>query len=193
MSFFGKRIVPAIALLMVPIVYAQQNIESELKKLGDFFKIYLITEDKRGSEDSVLVRKNRDGSYGAEISYWRSLASRDSTQEVCAAYGWLLLGRGVYGKGAKEAFEAYPQLSQINLRLYDMEFGTRVGKKKAEILPTQKIIPYLRIGVNRGSFLKKEVRQNSVKSAIEKGKCTQVGKDYFDLVWMDEGYVRQAK
>lgn len=183
----------SVFLLSYGAATAQQNVEAEIKRLGDFFKIYLINEDRRGPEDYVLSKKNRDGSYSAEISYWRNLASRDPAEEICAAYRWLLFGRGEYGKGARAAFEKYPYLFQINIKLYDMEFGTMVGKKKAEILPTQKVVPYLRIGVTRNSFLKKEVPENSVKKNLEKGKCAQVGKEYFDLVWMDEGYIRQAK
>ena len=180
------------ATLSIGSALGQAGVESELRKLGDFFQIYMVREDRRGPEDAVDVRRNRDGTYVAEISYWRSLSSRDPGEEICQAYGWLLFGRGSYGKGAKDAFEKYPTLSQINLRLYDMEFGTRVGRRRAEILPTQKMIPYLRIGVGRANLAKK-MSEGSVKRAIEKGKCAGVGKDYFNLVWLDEGYIRQAK
>lgn len=181
--------------VLVLLFFALQGIsqEAELKKLGDFYQIYLVKEDRRGPEDEVKLQKSRDGSIVAEISYWRSLSSRDPGEEICSAYHWLLFGRGAYGKGSKEAFEKFPQLAQVNLRLYDIDFGTKVGRKKAEILPTQKIVPYLRIGVSRNSFMKKKLNEGSAKKNIERGKCAQIGRDYFDLVWLDEGYIRQAK
>lgn len=190
-----KRLLVLGYIVFCTVGFAETgSLDFELKKLGEFYQVYITKEDRRGPEDEVKLQRARDGTYTAEISYWRSLASRDAGEEICAAYRWLLFGRGTYGKGAKAAFEKYPQLFQVNLRFYDVEFGKKVGRKKAEILPTQKIIPYLRVGVSRNSFLRKKINEISTKKALEKGaKCAQIGKEYLDLVWLDETYLRQSK
>ncbi len=160
--------------------------------LGDFFQIYLLKPEKRSPQDIVSVKELQGGGYVAEISYWRSLKSREPAEEICNAYRWLLFGRGVYGKGASAAFEKYPSLRQIFLRFVDVETGTKVGKKRAEILPTQKVIPYLRVGVVRSSLAAKNPNWTQLKADFDKGKCTDAGKAVLDVVWTDPTYLRST-
>jgi hypothetical protein len=126
------------------------------------------------------------------MSYWRSLKSRDPVEETCNAYRWLLFGRGVYGKGAAAAFEKYPSLQQIFLKFVDIETGTKLGKKRAEIVPTQKVVPYLRIGVYRSSLAAKKPDWSAVRADLDKGKCVEVARNYLDVTWTDPTYVKQA-
>lgn len=161
--------------------------------LADFLKIYLLKPEKRSSQDTVTVKELPGVGYAAEISYWRSLKSRESAEEICNAYRWILFGRGIYGKGAAAAFEQYPSLQQVYLRFVDIESGTKVGKKRAEIVPTQKVIPYLRVGVLRSSLAAKKPDWAAVKTDLDKGKCTEVGNAYLDVTWLDPNYLKQSQ
>ncbi len=191
-----------ILSLVLPLVgpvlaFAEKDEVSAIQgSLGDFFGIYMLRKDKRSKEDTVVVKKASKGGYIAEISYWRSLKSRDPVEEICNAYKWMLFGRGTYGKGAAEAFNQFSTLAQINLRFFDVEFTTKVGKKSAvlaHIEPTQRVIPFLRIGLTRQSLAKKNPDWASVKTQLDKGQCAQVGKNYLDLSWFDRTYLREGQ
>lgn len=162
------------------------------KGLADHFRIYLLKPEMRSPQDVVRLTNLPGGGVSAEISYWRSLKSRDPGAEICNAYRWLLLGRGVYGKGAVAAFERFPTLAQVHLTFVDVESGTKLGEKKAEILPTQKVVPYLRVGVHRASLAAKKVDPGSVRSDLDKGRCADVAKKYLDLNWIDRAYAKTA-
>ncbi|MCB0308115.1 MAG: hypothetical protein KDD48_01995 [Bdellovibrionales bacterium] len=166
--------------------------ERDIKNLGEFFQVFLIKNERRNPDDDVKFKRNSDGTYIAEISYWNNIQSRGASDEICEAFRWMLFGRGTYGKGAKEAFDRIPQLAQINLLFYDMDFGTRVGSKRTEILPTQKANPYVRVGLIRSSFQRKKINESSVKKQLDRGKCQEVGREYFDLVWINENHVRRG-
>jgi hypothetical protein len=160
--------------------------------LSDFFRIYLLKPEMRSPQDVVTVKELPGGGLSGEISYWRSLKARDPAEEICNAYRWLLLGRGVYGKGAAAAFEKFPSLEQVYLKFVDVESGTKLGKKRAEIVPTQKVVPYLRIGVYRSSLAGRKTDWGSVRSDLDKGKCADVAKKYLDLNWIEAAYVKPA-
>jgi hypothetical protein len=183
-----------IAVLLAPLL-ARAAIEAGTlaNELETFFGIFLLQKDRRSAQDRVLVNGSGEKGFTAEISYWRSLQSRDSTEEVCNAYKWLLFGRGSYGKGASEAFAQYPALTQVELRFFDVESGTKLGKKKGEILPTSRVIPYLKIGVERKSLLAKKADWKQVKEKTTKGNCADLGTRYLDSRWFDEAYLKQAR
>lgn len=160
--------------------------------LGDFFQIYLIKKERRSPKDRVIVRRAKGGGYVAEIAYWRNIKSRNTVQVLCDAYDWLLFGRGVYGKGVAEAFSVYPSLKQVNLQFYDIEFTTKVGKKRGVILPSQRVIPYLRIGIKKRSLKRKKLNWNAIKAKLKKRQCAEVGNQYFDLKWFDKKYLKKS-
>jgi hypothetical protein len=188
-----------IAILVVALVGASGLYGAEkgdpaglVNGLGNLFRIYILKPEMRSPQDVVTVKELPGGGVVGEISYWRSLKSRDPAEEVCNAYRWILLGRGVYGKGASAAFEQYPSLEQVFLKFVDVESGTKLGKKRAEIVPTQKVVPYLRVGVFRSSLAGKKPDWNAVRADLDKGKCTEVGKKYLDLTWVEAAYVKPA-
>jgi hypothetical protein len=181
-------------LLSIPTVRAEKGEAQGIQNnLADHFKIYLLRPDRRSAQDVVTVKELPGGGYSAEISYWRSLKSREPNEEACNAYRWLLLGRGSYGKGVAAAFEQFPALKQIFLRFVDVEIGTKVGTKRAEIVPTQKVVPYLRIGVSRATLASRKADWGAVKSDLDKGRCAEVAKRYFDTVWSDPAYLRPVQ
>ncbi len=161
--------------------------------IEDHFRIYMLNEDRRSSQDKIVVTGDARQGQTAVISYWRSLQQRDPADEICNAYRWLLLGRGTYGKGASAAFERYPALSRIYLRFVEIESGTKIGKKRAEILPSQRVIPYLKVGVDRRTLLKKNVDLTRVKDEIGKGKCADVGNALIDDKWFDKDFLAKGK
>lgn len=173
------------------VAFGKKNTRKTIQNtLGDFFRIYLMKPEKRTPQDVVKVTPLKSGGYSAEMSYWRSLKTRESKEEVCNAYRWLLLGRGIYGKGALEAFKKHPSLKRIYLKFVDIDYGTKKGKKRAEILPTQRVYSYLRVGVYRSSLMKKNVNWELVKKELDRGKCSKVGKKYLDVRWSNKQYVK---
>jgi hypothetical protein len=160
------------------------------EEIGRLFRIHLLRPEMRSPEDVVTLRELPGGGHVAEISYWRSLKSRDPAEEFCNAVRWVLFGRGVYGKGAETAFEKFPSLQQVSVRLIDLETGTKIGKKRAEIVPTQKTVPYLRVGVFRASLASKRPDWSTVKARLDQGKCADVARTYLDLQWSDPAYFK---
>lgn len=184
-----------VSLLSVPSLPAATKDDSTAieNTLGQFFQIYMLKEERQSKLDRVTVKADSSGGLSAEISYWRSLKARDPVEEICNAYTWLLFGRGTYGKGASEAFKTYPSLREVKLMFFDVEFTTKLGTKRAEILPSQRVIPYLRVSVREDSLARKKPDWAKVLTELEKGKCADVGKKYLDSTWFDEGYLRQAR
>jgi hypothetical protein len=180
------RVWSAPLLLLFGLVSAHAEISAA--SLEDYFGIYVLNKERRSAQDKIVVK----GGSVAEISYWRSLQSRDPSEEICNAYKWLLFGRGKYSHGAADAFNQYPALSQIQLVFFDVENGTKLGKKRAEILPTSRIIPYLKIGVERRSLLSKNL-EGRTDTQLTKEKCADLGARYLDSRWFDEGYLKQGK
>ncbi len=160
--------------------------------LGEFFGLYTLKAGKRSRNERVVVKKTKRG-YEATLSYWRSLKGRKLRQNQCEAYHWLLFGRGSYGKGAKAAFAKYPRLNAIYLRFFDEETGTRLGKKKGVILPTQRLVVYLRVGVKRNSLLRKSVSKKTALNKLEAGRCPEVAKSYIDVEWVNRKYLAKQK
>ena len=161
--------------------------------LEESFGILVLTKEHRSAQDRVTVSGNEQKGFTAEISYWRSLQSRDPADEICNAYKWLFFGRYTNNRGASDAFIQYPALQVIELRFFDVEFGTKLGKKKAEVLPTSHVIPYLKIGVERRSLQSKKVTWKDLKEEMSKGKCGDIGSRYVDSKWFDEAYLRQGR
>ena len=161
--------------------------------LEDHFGIFLVGRDRRSSQDRVIVTGSEAKGFSAEISYWRSLQSRDPAEEICNAYTWILFGRGSQGKGSIDAFNLYPALNQIDLKFFDVDFGTKLGKKKAEVLPTSHVVPYLKVAVERKSLLSKKANWTDVKEQMAKGKCAELGNKFLDSKWFDEAYLRQGR
>ena len=185
----GILAVLLITVLGAPAVVRATDAGTLASELDDFFGIYLLNKERRSAQDRILVNGSDLKGFTAEISYWRSLASRDPDEEICNAYKWLLFGRGAYGKGAFEAFNKYPALSVIELRFFDVESGTKLGKKKGEILPTDRTIPYLKIGVERHSLLGKKIDWKRVKDKTTKANCSDLASRYLDSKWFDEAYL----
>lgn len=158
------------------------------QKLDDHFRIYVIKPDRRSQGDRVAVTGDK-----AVIYYWKSLNVRRPDEVICDAYEWLLLGRTTYGKGAKEAFDEFPSLQQIDISFYDVEFGTKKGLRRAEILPSQNVIEYLRIAVKRDSLSKKSFNRKEVKKMIDAHQCVEVGKTYIDSVAINETHIKGKK
>lgn len=176
-----------IAFFILISGYSWSNPEME-KELDDHFRVYLIKNDRRSQGDRVVVSGDK-----AVVYYWKSLNVRTPDEVICDAYEWLLTGRTTYGRGVKEAFEKFPSLNQIDISFYDLQFGTKKGPRRAEILPTQNVVEYLRIGVRRDSFLKKSFNRKEVKNMIEKRQCIEVGRDYIDSVSLNETYIKGKK
>ncbi len=162
--------------------------EDLTKELEEHFRLYLIKPDKRSQGDRVTVTGDK-----VVIYHWKSLDTRRPDEVICAAYEWLLLGRTSYGKGAKDAFEKYPSISQIDLSFYDMEFGTKKGLRRAEILPSQTVTEYLRVGVRRDSLTRKSVNRKDIKKMIEAKHCVEVGKNYIDSTSINDVYIKGKK
>jgi hypothetical protein len=180
------RLILVLALVVeIGFSYAAEDIA---KQLEDHFRIYLIKPDKRSQGDRIVVTGDK-----AVIYHWKSLDSRKPDEVICAAYEWLLLGRTTYGKGAKEAFDKYATIAQIELSFFDIEFGTKKGTRRAEILPSQTVLEYLRVGVRRDSLAKKTLNRNDVKQLIEAKQCIEVGKNYIDSTSINDAYIRGKK
>ncbi|MEZ4845700.1 MAG: hypothetical protein R2877_01645 [Bdellovibrionota bacterium] len=150
--------------------------------------MYLIKKDRRSQGDKVVVTGDK-----AVVYYWKSLNVRTPDEVICDAYEWLLTGRTTYGRGTKEAFERFPSLNEIDISFYDLQFSTKKGSRRAEILPSQNVIEYLRVGIRRDSFMKKTFNRKEVKSMIEKRQCVEVGRDFIDLVSINEPYIKGKK
>lgn len=168
-------------LLVTQIALAADN----AKDLEDHFRLYLIKSDKRSQGDRASINGDKGVLY-----YWKSLNVRRPDEVICDAYEWLLLGRTSYGKGIDEAFKKFPSLNQIDLSFYDMEFSTKKGLKRAEILPAHNVVEYLRIGIRRDTFAKKNFNRKDVKQMIEKHECVEVGKNFIDSVSINESYIK---
>jgi hypothetical protein len=178
-----------IFLMVIALGVGQAHSVDDLTKdLEDHFRLYLIKPDKRSQGDRVTVTGDK-----VVIYHWKSLDTRKPDEVICAAYEWLLLGRTSYGKGAKEAFEKYSNISQIDLSFYDMEFGTKKGLRRAEILPSQTVTEYLRVGVRRDSLTRKSFNRKDVKKMIEAKQCVEVGKNYIDSTSINDVYIKGKK
>jgi hypothetical protein len=189
-----RLVVMALALAWTSGIAAAEKTDPATlaNALSDFFRIYLLKPEMRSPQDVVTIKEIPGGGYSGEISYWRSLKSRDPAEEICNAYRWLLFGRGVYGKGAPAAFEKFPSLEQLFLKFVDVENGTKLGKKRAEIVPTQKVVPYLRIGIFRSSLASKKSDWPAVRNDLDKGRCAEVGRNHLDVTWIEPAYVKPA-
>jgi len=163
------------------------------KQLSTHFNIYLLNDDRKSNQDKVFVSGNDKQGFSAEISYWHSLQSRDPTVAICEAYRWLLFGRGEYGKGAYEAFTQFPTLQKIELKLVDVQFSTKRGNKKGEILPTETVIPYLKVSVDRNSLMNKLANWDQLRDIMSTKTCVNIGTKYIDSRWFDQEYIRTGK
>lgn len=177
---------------LLAIIFAfnvsQVHAQDMAKALEDHFQVYLIKPDKRSQGDRVNISSDK-----AVIYYWRSLDKHKPDELICDAYEWLLLGRTSYGKGAKEAFDKYPTLSTIELSFYDLEFGTKKGTHRAEILPSQTVVEYLRVGVRKDSLMKKSYNRKKIKQMMKDKQCVEVGKEYVDTTSINDAYMRSKK
>lgn len=183
-------------LLVLAIGITNANAQDDKKLiegLEEHFQIYTLRPDRRTPEDRIAIRKNEAGNTVAEMSYWYSLKTRDPSVEVCNAYQWLLFGRGVYGKNVQEAFQKFKSLQQIQLNLFDMEETTKKGKKVGEILPSSKMVSYLKIGVDRSSLEKKPADWKTLKAEAASGKCAEIGSRYLDSRWFNQAYLRRGR
>ncbi|MFH1017763.1 MAG: hypothetical protein V1798_06215 [Pseudomonadota bacterium] len=181
------------ALCAPPQARAAVDATALANDLDGFFGIYLLKKERRSPQERVLVRGSEQKGFAAEISYWRGLQSRDPDEEVCNAYKWLLFGRGAYGKGAVDAFVQYPALIEIELKFFDIEGGTKLGQKKGEVLPTSRVIPYLKIAVERHQLLGKKVDWKRLKEQTNEANCPDLGARYLSSKWFDEAYLKQGK
>ncbi len=186
--------VALLAFLMAPPAYAANSSSREIRdQLGEFMGIFLTVPNRRHAKERVVVRGNQRSGYIADIWHWRSLSKRNSAEEKCHAYTWLLAGRGLYGKGAGEAFDRFPGLKEINLRFFDVQTGTKLGKKKGEVLPTEKIIPYARVGVSKRSFQRKKTSEEQLEKSLQGRRCSSVGAKYVDKNWFNNAYLGSRK
>lgn len=156
--------------------------------LDDHFRVYMIKPEKRSQGDRVTVSGDT-----ATIFYWESLKTRKPEEAICDAYEWLLLGRTTYGRGAKEAFDKYDSLNQINMTFYEIDFSTKKGTRRAEILPSQNVFEYISIGVRRDSLNRKNFDRKNVQQMIADHKCADVGKIFIDTVSINENYLKSRK
>jgi len=179
-----------IFLLILLVTWSSVSVAASdiAKELEDHFEIYLIKPDKRSQGDRVNVTGDK-----AVIYHWKSLDTRKPDEVICLAYEWLLLGRTNYGRGAKEAFDKYPSISQIELSFYDLEFGTKKGTRRAEILPSQTINEYLRVSVRKETLNRKSFNRKDLKKMIMDKQCVEVGKNYIDSTAINEAYIRGKK
>lgn len=157
-------------------------------QLDDHFRIFMIKPDRRSVGDRITVTGD-----SAVIYYWESLKNRKPDEAICDAYAWLLLGRTTYGKGAVEAFNKFPSLQQIDISFYEIDFSTKKGTKHAEILPTQNVFEYIRIGVKKDSLSKKSFDRKNVQKMIDDHQCAEIGKTYIDSVAINAEYLKSKK
>lgn len=172
-----------VLLFFTPAVFADD--EADIAKL---FNIYLINPERRASGDRVSIKGDT-----ATIYYWESAAKRKPDEVICDAFEYLLLGRTTYGRGARVAFDKYPAIQKFELSLYDLETSTRRGEKIGEIVPTQRVFEYLRIGVLRSSLMGKSFHAEDVKKMIEDKRCPEVGKSFIDSVSIKQDYFKEQK
>jgi len=181
--------------LSTPDLPAATSADSIRDSLGEFFQIYLTVPKRRHAKERVIVKGDEKTGYSAEIWYWRSLAQRDPAEEICSAYRWLFFGRGKYGQGASDAFKKYAGLTEIQLKFFDVETGTKLGKNKGEVLPTERVVPYLRLGVTKNSLQNRKADWGVLKSKMAGGgaKCREVAGPFVDDQWFDDGYLKRGR
>jgi hypothetical protein len=176
-----------VCILCLPMIsWANEKLEQSLE---DHFRIYILKEERRNPGDRVVVKTDRQGNQYASLYYWRNLDHRNPADVICDAYRWLLLGRTTFGQGAQEAFKDHDKLARIQLRYFDLEFSSKRGKKKGEIVPTFKAKEYMVLTVNRDSLLSKRIDDELIGKTIEQGKCPTL-KGYMDKTWFDQNYMR---
>lgn len=173
---------------LIFILIASSAFADLASDLDDHFRVFMIKSEKRSPGDRVTINGDT-----AVISYWESLKNRKPDEAICDAYEWLLLGRTTYGKGVKDAFEKYPSLNQIDMSFYEIDFSTKKGTRRAEILPTQNVFEYIRISIKRDSFMKKSFDKKDVEQMIANRQCAEVGKNYIDTVAINENYMKSRK
>lgn len=186
---FSGFVLQVTALSQAHADAMENQISSEL---GSYMGIYMLNQNQRTPGDRVVTRKTSSG-YHAKIYYWRSYQKRNALEEICQAYEWLLFGRTSYGNTAKEAFQKYPKLQSIELHLFDILFGTKLGDKRGEILPTKKIVEHLKIGVKRSTVLSKDFQETTARSLLEKKQCSEVRKKYFTSYWVNRDYLKSVR
>ena len=174
--------------LLTLTVFAGTAFADLASDLDDHFRVYMIKPEKRSQGDRVTVSGDT-----ATVYYWESLKGRKPEEAICDAYEWLLLGRTSYGRGAKEAFDKYGSLNQINMTFYEIDFSTKKGTRRAEILPSQNVFEYISIGVRRDSLNRKNFNRKEVEQMIADHKCADVGKAFIDTVSVNENYLKSRK
>ncbi len=162
--------------------------EDLAQQIENHFHIYQIKPEKRRSEEKVEIKGDT-----ATIFYWENLANRKPDEAICNAFGWMMLGRTSYGKGAQDAFERYPTLQQIEIGFFDVDFGTKKGTRRAEILPDAKPVPYLKIAVRRDSLMRKTVDKKEIKQMLADRRCPEIGKKYIDSISLNDDYMKRKK
>ncbi|HMQ09913.1 MAG TPA: hypothetical protein PKC21_03635 [Oligoflexia bacterium] len=182
-----------VILIFVASCLAFSQSYEQVQNIDQLLQIYVVQPHMRSKEEKVTVKRLRNGqAYAAKIAYWRSLKGRDSEQEVCNAYRWLLFGRGKYGQGAADIFMRYPKLRYIELEFFDVDYTTVLGKKKGEVLPARRPISYLRLGVKPGNFPQNRNTLAKLKKKLYKGNCIRVAQPFIDKAVFDEKYIQQA-
>jgi len=187
MKFKLTQIFLTLALLIMPVVaYPQSSIE---EKIEDHFRLYMIQDGRRSKSDKVRVKKTSEAQV-ATLYYWRNLEGRNPADVICDAYQWLLQGRTRYGKGVKSAFAKFSNVQAFELMFYDLEFGTKRGKKKGAFFPAMKAKQYMRVRITRPDLKKVNFKKTWIDQQIKDNNCPAL-KELFDKVSFDQNYMRQ--
>jgi len=161
------------------------------ERAGDFSSPSFFSRRTAQRAGAGLGDRSAEKGFTAEISYWRSLQSRDPTEEILHAYKWLLFGRGSYGKGASEAFRAIPHAYSGGLRFFDVEAGTKLGRRRGKSSRPAGSFRISRSAWRRSLLAKKADWKRSRRRPRSELRRTR--HTYMTAGGFDEAYLKQAQ
>ncbi|MCB0271977.1 MAG: hypothetical protein KDD46_03055 [Bdellovibrionales bacterium] len=173
-------------LISILSVEAHADVASDIQ---DHFNIFIINKDRRTPADRTIIREEK-GKNTAVMYYWRNLDKRNPADVVCDGYTWILKGRTRYGKGAKQAFAKFDKIDAIELHFFDLQFGTKRGSKKGEILPSYKPKEYFQAVISKEDLQKANYREAWIDQQVRDQKCENLSQ-LFTRIWFDKEYMRK--
>ncbi|MEZ4818719.1 MAG: hypothetical protein R3A45_02060 [Bdellovibrionota bacterium] len=175
-----------LILMLVPaLLYADQA-----KQVGEHFGIYIINGARSNPGDRAVIQKQRSGADYAVMYYWRNLDKRNPADVICDAYQWLLKGRNRYGNGAEKGFNKFSDIDAFELRLFDLDFSVKRGKRKGEFYPDHTSKEYLLVRVSRDDLKKQNFNQLWIDTQLKEDRCQNL-KQLFSRVWFDQEFMRK--
>jgi len=144
-------------------------------------QIHLLQPAMKSPFDSIEISEN-----SASVRVWRDLPPQPDPDRVeCLGYRWLLTGRGErLGKGAREVFEQFPSLENLNLELVEVDFLNQSIDKHGKLKRVEKSRPYLQLTIDRPSALsisRKAAELWKRKLGSDITSCLKVGRRLIKL------------